>query len=309
MDDQLIDKMADAIIISMVKHGAFASSDNLAVKQAAIVGPGSWMAAGMQAMRNGLNPQQIAQLKSNAGKGGMIGAGIGTALGMIRGARQTARQAGGWGNASFGQYVKNIAGQGAVGGIGGSVMGAGAGAMGTYGKNIYNAAKEIHGNDLRDIAAGQGVQNIGNKAQAASARLQNSQQALQNSVRKNQEAVANSKQQQGFFGRLFGWGNNAKTIRNANEEIGGAQKALDKVQGRKNQLADRYQENFNTEAANLQNYIQNRGNIASNMSTLPANYLQNVMDNAQQNINNYRNIKDVELPGAYEITKIKQRNY
>lgn len=147
MNDQLIDKMADAIVISMIKQGALTVPEGLTIKQAAIVGPGSWMAAGMQAMRNGLNPAQLAQLKRNTGRGGMIGAGIGTALGMIRGARQTAQQAGGWRNASFGQYAKNMAGQGAIGGIGGGVVGAGAGAVGTYGKNIYNAAKEIHGND------------------------------------------------------------------------------------------------------------------------------------------------------------------
>lgn len=308
MNDQLIDKLADAILISMVKRGALASPDNWTVKQAAVIGPGSWIAAGMQAMRNGLTPAQLAQLKRNTGRGAMIGAGIGTTLGMIRGARQTAQQAGGWRNASFGQYAKNMIGQGAMGGIGGGVAGAGAGAAGTYGKNIYQGASAIHANDLKDMAAAHAMQNLGNKAQAKGDMVQKGQKILQNSVKKNQETIADTKADRGFFSRLFSLGRDARTIGNAQGEIEGATKALNKLEKGIGQSAARYQNEFNTEMGNLQGYMKNR-NVASNMTTLPANYFQNVMGNAQQNINNLRNIKHVQLPGAIQMESIRQRDY
>jgi hypothetical protein len=320
MDDQLIDKMADAIIISMVKQGALASPDSWIVKQAAIGGPGSWMAAGMQAMRNGLNPQQLAQLRSNTGRGGMIGAGIGTALGMIRGARQTAQQAGGWRNASFGQYAKNMAGQGAIGGLGGGVVGAGAGAVGTYGKNIYQGASTIHANDLKDITAGRAMQNLGNKAQNMYNMVHEGERGLQNSIARNQEIAAGAEKNQGFLdkhlGWLFGKSKNTKTLENAQGEINGAKNALNKLQNRAFYTAGKYQGNYDKESTKLRQYIKNRGDVG-NMTTLPSTYFQDIMTGTQKNINALgKNGVGIERPDG-TITRamtvpvrtvVKQRN-
>lgn len=293
MNDQLIDKMADAIVISMVKQGAAA--------------PASWASAfNYVRQHNPFTPEMVQKTKDWALKGGKIGtgvgAGIGAVAGMVRGARQTAQQAGGWRNASFGQYAKNMAGQGAMGGVVGAgvgaVGGAGAGALGVAAPYAGQVAKQtigVHKNDLKGKAIADKFRNFGQQVNTQADNIKRQidvQKARRNT---NTQAYTDADRNQNIFGRLTNLGQNARIKEKTKASAEDAYRQISQLNSKAyNDARNLYYngpiESLKNELGDFVGTIRRGSNNIAYQTSLPAQYFDDAANYAEDSIRNLGNL-------------------
>jgi len=283
MDDQLIDKMADAIVISMVKQGAAA--------------PASWASAfNYVRQRNPFTPEMVQKTKDWALKGGKmgtgVGAGIGAAAGMIRGARQTAQQAGGWRNASFGQYAKNMAGQGAMGGaIGagvGAVGGAGAGAIGATAPYMGQIAKQtvgVHKKDQQAMNIINRMRDVRTQADQQYQKVKGQMDVQKQRMATNQQGYADANKNQNFFGKLFGVGQNARIKEKTKANAEDAFRQINQMGSQAYSDAKGHYNNLNNIQNEMGNWLSTVGSLSNNLeqhTSLPLRYINDSVNQARE---------------------------